>query len=172
MIAISNMSVPAAIAVPRFLDAQKQAQRTRAVAILGPIWDAEQDFYRKNGVYAVNLARLVSAGLLSDPYSATNLGLQRNGNYEYCTCVPTYTTSAIPISVEPNAAMRFRVGCKPVGTDTNNRMRAGDQMFIMLESGRIYVHKPPACNLQHVDSSCSTGSDSLFGSSYPELGEQ
>jgi prepilin-type N-terminal cleavage/methylation domain-containing protein len=172
MIVISIVSVVAAIAVPRFMDAQKQAQRTRAIAILRQIWDAQQNFHRKNGVYAVNLPQLVSAGLLAEPFSATNFGLQKNGYYEYYTCVPTYTSSATPISLAANPTMRFRVGCQPVGTDTNNRLRAGDQMFFMLETGRIYVHKPPACSLQHVDSSCSSGSDSLFGSAYPELGDQ
>ena len=168
MIVVSIISVLAAVAVPRMLDAQRQAQKTKAIAQLRQIYDAQQRYKDKNGTYAPNLATLVAAGLCYSPFKSTFLGIQPNGYYEYQTGIPSAATAvpAVP-NATLNATLRFRVGCGPVGTSLNDRLLRGDQMFYMLETGQIYEHKAPSCSLNHLASTLGSESDAQFGSYYP-----
>lgn len=170
MIVVSIVSVLAAIAVPRMLEAQRQAQKTKAIAQLRQIYDAQQRYREKNGTYAANLAALVSARLLPSPFVSTNLGVQRVGYYDFQTGIPSAITGdPPPPSAQVNATLRFRVGCAPSGTTSADRLLRGDKMLFMLETGQIYEHRAPSCLLNHVSSTVGSEYDTQFGTYYPPL---
>ncbi len=174
-VVISIISVLAAFAIPKMLDAQRQAQKVKAIAVMRQIFDAQQRYREKNGTYAANLAVLVAAKLLTDPFKATNLGLQNSGYFEFQTRVPLGSTAVPPIgNATANSAVRFRVGCAPTGTTTDDRLKRGDQMLFMIENGLVFEHRPPECSLQHLDSTLLNESDTSFGPPpvgiYPPLG--
>jgi len=172
MIVISIISVLAAFAIPQMLDAQRQAQRSRALATMKQIFDAQMRYKEKNGTYAPNIATLVAAKILSSPFTTTTLGMQTIGYYEYDTCVPVPSSASLSVTSQANATVRFRVGAQPIGTSDSDRLKRGQQMFMLLETGRFYEHKAPACNLSHVESTIDSTHDSAFGPSYPEIGSQ
>ena len=173
MIVITIISVLAAFAIPKLLEAQRAAQKTKALAALRQIYDAQQRYREKNGVYAPNLATLVAAGILKEPFNRTNLGPQPIGYFDFQTRVPSGASAVPPItSAAANAAVRFRVGCAPVGTTTVEKLKRGDQMLFMLENGHIFEHKPPICGLLHLESTLQSESDTQFGGYYTPLVSQ
>lgn len=167
MIVVSIISCLAAIAVPRMLEAQRQAHKTKAIAQMRQLYDAQQRYREKNGTYAPNIAALVAAGLVTSPFKSTFLGIQQVGYYEYQTSIPAVGTAVNPPpNSTVNAQLRFRIGCEPVGTTTNDRLLRGDQMMFMLETGQMYEHKAPACSLNHLSTTLGSESDTQFGSYY------
>jgi hypothetical protein len=96
-----------------------------------------------------------------------------NGYYEFQTAVPDGSTAVPPIaSSSSNAKVRFRVGCEPVGTSTDDRLLRGDQMLFMIENGQMYEHRAPACSLSHLQETLSSESDTQFGPYYTPLQTQ
>jgi prepilin-type N-terminal cleavage/methylation domain-containing protein len=173
MIVVGIISVLAVIGIPNLLESQRTAQERAGLETMRGIFNAQQQHHRKFGVYADSLDALAAAGLLTDPFGVgkTNVyGMQQKGWWEFCTRIPAPSTikTGLPTPSDlANRQTRFRITMEPVGNDTNDRLKRGDQMYFMLEDRRMYTHRYGAgCSLSHASSTAVSSSDDDFGPVY------
>lgn len=160
MVVVSIGSVLAVLLAPNLLEARRLANERKALETLRSIFDAQQNHLKKFDRYANGIAELVVAGLLREPFTTGGLGIQAAGAWEFQTRVPE------PLA--QNQRTQFRIGAQPAGASLEQRLRHGDRMYIMLETGMVYEHRrTQSCAFDHLESTLRVEPDSVFGLPIP-----
>lgn len=168
MIIITVISILAVIAFPYLTEARKHAEERSAINTVRVIVTAQLQFKEKFGRFAPSLNFLVAAGLITDTFTSTVIGLQPRGTWEFTTRVPRADTANPPLTdALANAKSRFRVGAQPAGPGMRERLINGDHQYFVLETGVMYVNTLNPSAMTSCDAIIQNVNDAEFGTTFP-----